>query len=88
MDGREGMRVAEIMVIRPSRDLGRLAGEFEARLPSLIRYVTRGLGTKETTSPDFLSLILFQRDYIARLIEIGETDADAQAEALAGFFQT
>ena len=84
-DGRDGMRVAEIMVIRPSRDLGRLASEFESRLPPFIKYVTRGLGTKETSSPDFLSLILFQRDYIARLIEIGEADADAQADALEAF---
>lgn len=83
--GRDGMRVAEIMVIRPSQDLGRLAGEFEFRLPGFIKYVTRGLGTKETSSPDFLSLILFQRDYIARLIEIGEADAAAQADALERF---
>ena len=84
-DGRIGMRVAEIMVIRPSRDLGRLASEFESRMPSFIKYVTRGLGTQRTSSPDFLSLILFQRDYIARLIEIGEADADAQADALEAF---
>ncbi len=83
--GRDGMRIAEIMVIRPSRDLGRLASEFESRLPALVKYITRGLGTKDTSSPDFLSLILFQRDYIAKLIEIGEADAEGQAEALEQF---
>jgi NTE family protein len=75
---RDGMRIAHIMVIRPSRDLGKLAGQFEARLPGFLKYLTRGLGTRETKSPDFLSLILFQRDYIAKMIELGEQDAEAQ----------
>lgn len=83
---RMGMRKIEIFVLRPSRDLGRLAGEFEPKLPKLFRYLTRGLGTKDTESPDFISLILFQQDYISRLIEIGEEDADRQAEHLEGFF--
>ena len=84
-DRRDGMRIAHIMVIRPSRDLGKLAGEFEARLPGFLKYLTRGLGTRETKSPDFLSLILFQRDYIARLIELGEQDAEAQAALFDAF---
>ena len=83
---REGVRLAKIHVIRPSQDLGRLAGQFEAQLPGMLKYLTRGLGTRETKSPDFLSLILFQRDYISLMIEIGERDADANAEALDAFF--
>ena len=84
-DRRDGMRIAHIMVIRPSRDLGKLAGEFEARLPGFLKYLTRGLGTRETKSPDFLSLILFQRDYIARMIELGERDAEAQGALFDAF---
>ncbi len=79
------LRIADIMVIRPSRDLGRLARDFEVKLPGLLRYLTRGLGTKDTASPDLLSLILFQSDYISQLIEIGEADGDACAERLREF---
>jgi NTE family protein len=82
---REGMKVVDIMVIRPSRDLGRLAGEFEPRLPPLVKYMSRGLGTKDTASPDVLSLIMFQPDYIRRLVEIGEADGEASAEQLQAF---
>lgn len=84
-DARQHMRVVDILVLRPSRDLGKLAAEFEPRLPRLFRYLTRGLGTRETASPDILSLILFQADYLNRLIEIGEADAVAQGDAIEAF---
>jgi NTE family protein len=82
---REKMRIVDILVLRPSRDLGKLAGEFEPRLPPLFRYLTRGLGTRQTASPDIISLILFQVDYLKRLIEIGEEDATAQGDAIEAF---
>ncbi len=84
-DRRAGMKIVDIMVIRPSRDLGRLAGEFEARLPRIVKYLSRGFGTKQTASPDLLSLILFQPDYIGALLEIGERDGEAAAEQLQAF---
>ena len=52
------------------------------KLPSSLRFVTRGLGTRKTTSPDFLSLLMFQADYLRRLIEIGEADADARFDEI------
>lgn len=82
---REKMRIVDIFVLRPSRDLGKLAREFEPRLPGLFRYLTRGLGTTQTASPDIISLILFQVDYLKRLIEIGEEDATAQGDAIEAF---
>lgn len=84
-DEREKMRIVDIFVLRPSRDLGKLAREFEPRLPGLFRYLTRGLGTTRTSSPDIISLILFQVDYLKRLIEIGEEDALAQGDAIEAF---
>ena len=77
---RRGLRPVEIVVIRPSRDFGRLAGEFEPRLPWFFRHLTRGLGSRETASPD---LLMFQTDYIARLMEIGEADAEAEADRIS-----
>jgi len=71
--------------VRPSVDLGRLASEYEPRLPGLFRFLTRRLGTKDTRSSDLLSLVMFQPDYLQRLMELGEADAEAQAEALERF---
>ena len=75
---REGFRVVDLLVIRPSQDLGRLAGDYEAQLSRAFRFLTRGWGTRETSSPDLLSLLMFEAAYLRRLIEIGEADADAR----------
>jgi NTE family protein len=85
---RDKMRIVDILVLRPSRDLGKLAGELEARLPAVIRYLTRGWGTRQTASPDVLSLLLFQTEYARRLIELGEADAAAQSARIEAFLTT
>jgi len=84
---RIGLRPVRLLVVRPSVDLGILANRYEARLPRAFRFLTRGLGTRQTRSPDFLSLILFQPDYLKALMEIGESDAEARAEEIAAFLQ-
>ena len=82
---REGMRLVEILVMRPSRDRGKLASEFEPKLPRVFRYLTRGLGTRRTTSPDILSLLMFQADYLRRLVELGEGDVEANKDRIDAF---
>jgi NTE family protein len=82
---RDGLRIVDILVVRPSRDLGRIAKEHEARLPRAFRFITRGTGTQEQASPDFLSLLMFQDDYINRLIELGEADAAARSAEIEAF---
>jgi NTE family protein len=77
-DQRDGLRPVEILVLQPSEDLGALAAAYEPRLPTAFRYLTRSLGTRETASPDFLSYLMFQPDYLERLMEIGERDAEAR----------
>jgi NTE family protein len=84
---RRGLRPVRLLTLRPSRDLGRMAGEFESQLPRAFRFMTRGLGTKETRSPDFLSMVLFQPDYLGALIEIGERDAEARVDEIEAFLQ-
>ena len=72
---RDGLRPIDLLLLRPSVDLGRLANEYEPELPRAFRFLTRGLGTRETRSNDMLSLVMFQSDYVRRLIELGEEDA-------------
>ncbi len=85
---RGDLRPVQLLVLRPSIDLGRLANEFEPQLPKTFRFLTRGLGTKQTKSPDFLSMVLFQPDYIGRLIELGDSDAEARADEIDAFIRS
>ena len=84
---REGMRVVDLMIQRPSRDLARLARYYEPRLPGTFRFLTRGWGTRQTASPDILSMVMFQPDYIRRLIELGEYDAEIRAAEIDAFIR-
>ena len=84
-DQRAGLRHIDLFVVRPSQDLGRLANAYEADLPRAFRFLTRGLGTRETRSNDMLSLVMFQPDYVKRLIEMGEDDALARLPELRAF---
>jgi NTE family protein len=86
-ENRLGLRPIELLVLRPSKDLGRLANAYEADLPKAFRFFTRGLGTKETRSNDMLSLMMFQTDYVKRLIELGESDALAKRAEIEEFLR-
>jgi NTE family protein len=82
---RSGLRRIELLVLRPSQDLGRLANAYEAELPRAFRFLTRGLGTRETRSNDMLSLVMFQPDYVRRVIELGDADANARLPEIRRF---
>ncbi|MDX1421280.1 MAG: patatin-like phospholipase family protein [Rubricoccaceae bacterium] len=84
---RAGFRPVRLLVLRPSRDIARLASDYEPTLPPAFRFLMRGLGVGETRSPDWLSMLLFEPDYLRLLMEIGEADAEAQADAIAAFLE-
>lgn len=86
-EARGTLRHIDLLVLRPSQDLGRLANEFEADLPRGFRFLVRGLGSRETRSNDMLSLLMFQQDYIARLIDLGEADARSRAAEIDAFLR-
>jgi NTE family protein len=80
-----GFKPVELFVMRPSADLGHVAAEYEHKLPRALRYLTRGLGTRDANSTDLLSTLLFDAAYTERLVECGRRDADDQIEALVQF---
>ena len=81
-EDRDGLKEVDLVLVRPSEDLGALSAQLEPALPGAFRYFTRSFGTRETKSPDFLSLLMFQPDYIAQLMEIGERDAMSREDEL------
>jgi NTE family protein len=82
---RDGFRKVDLLVLRPSCDLVGLAAEYEGRLPRAFRFLIRGLGTREATRADMLSLLLFEPEYIRRLLAIGEADAEQRGDEVAAF---
>lgn len=82
---RERLRQVDLLIQRPSRDIGHLASRYEIRLPRSLRFLVRGLGTPETRGSDLVSYLLFESTYIGALIELGERDAEKNWKRLERF---
>jgi NTE family protein len=85
------LKVIDDLLIRPSQDLGVMAGRLledhreEVRLAPVLRLFLRSLGTS-TSESDLLSYLLFDAAYAAPLVELGFKDARAQEERFVRFF--
>ena len=82
---RDGLRPIDLLVLRPSVDLGKLAADYESLLPRKLKLLVRALGEKETESPDFVSMLLFEPNYTRRIIEIGEADVELRLDEIRTF---
>ena len=83
----DGLHHVEIELLRPSRDLGKMSAGLVGELPRALRVLARGLGASRTTTPDFLSYLLFERPYVDRLMDLGFEDARAQWSRLSRFLE-
>lgn len=82
---RHELRPIGLLEIHPTQDLGALAFDLRHRLPKTVRFLLDRFGGDQESSDDFLSTMLFHPDYVQRLIEMGEQDADQQADQIAEF---
>ncbi|WP_095511863.1 patatin-like phospholipase family protein [Rubrivirga marina] len=82
-----GFRPVELLVLRPSVDLATLAVGYEPRLPPSMRLVMGGLSSGDGRSPDWLSMLGFDPAYVEALLQIGEADAERQADEIAAFLE-
>jgi NTE family protein len=82
---RDGLKPIDLLVLRPSVDLGALAASYEHRLPRNVRLLTRALGARESESPDFLSMLMFEPSYTQCIIDIGERDVDRRMDEIRAF---
>ena len=78
-------RRVDVMVLRPREDLGVLAHEHRIEMPSSFRFFERGLEDQTEPSSDALSMVMFQPDYLALLLRLGEEDAQARHDEIASF---
>lgn len=84
---RDGLRPIKLLMIRPSVDIGKLAGKYKPQFSGALRLFTMGIGSDETKSPDWLSMLLFQQEYMRDLIDVGYNDAAHQHDQIEQFLE-
>ncbi|MFO0691119.1 MAG: patatin-like phospholipase family protein [Myxococcota bacterium] len=82
-----GLRPVEVMVLRPSRDLGALARMNEFRLPRAFRFFEKGLTNSHAKSSDVLSMVIFEPEFLRELIDLGERDTEARGDEIEAFLR-
>jgi len=82
-----GMRPVDVMILRPSRDLGALARKNEFRLPRAFRFFEKGLTDSHAKSSDVLSMVIFEPEFLRELLELGERDTEARAAEIQAFLR-
>ena len=73
------LRPLDHLFISPSADIGEIAVQKAQKLPRIIRYLMKGLGSLQDAS-EIISYLLFDPTFCADLIEIGRRDGLAQKE--------
>lgn len=75
----------DFVFISPSRDIGALASKHMAKVPRIIRYLIKGLGSLEDAN-ELVSYLLFESPFCSELIEMGFQDAIDDRENIIKLF--
>jgi NTE family protein len=76
-------REIDLFLLQPSQNISELSGEHWRDMPKMFNYLTKGWGTQRLSSPDWLSVVMFDASYIRRIMDIGKTDAAQQMPEIA-----
>lgn len=79
------MKHIKTLIIRPSKDIGKMASQEARSLPSTIKHLLKGLGTRKEAS-DLTSYLLFEADFTKKLLKLGQQDAHDKRDEIIEFF--
>ncbi len=77
----------DVVWVSPSADIGEIAAQKHMKLPHIIRYLLKGLGSIQETS-EIVSYLLFDPSFCTQLIEIGYEDGMRQKEEIQKFLES
>jgi len=80
-------RLVDVLWLSPRQSLGQLAMDYAEKIPGIVRYLMRGLGSDETTT-ELVSYLLFDATYCSRLMELAREDVVAARPAIEQFFSS
>ncbi|MEK2688738.1 patatin-like phospholipase family protein [Bdellovibrio sp. GT3] len=75
------VKPVDVVWVSPSQDFSKIAAEHAHELPRMIRYLLKGLGSLEE-SAELASFLLFEKQYIQTLLEIGYQDGMTEQDKI------
>lgn len=85
VDPRSRLRLVDLLMLYPSRDLGAMARDVPMELPRLAQLLVSAVGGARARSPDFMSYLMFQPSYTGMLMELGYEDTRKRRDEIEGF---
>jgi NTE family protein len=82
--GKAGLKKVDYCWVAPSVDIAAIAQKKSSRLPRIIRYMMKTLGSIEEAR-EIVSYLLFEPEFCTHLIEIGFEDGMNQKEEIKKF---
>lgn len=86
-DQRGRLRPIDLLIVRPSKDLGALAADYEVDIGGAMGALLSAVQWRSDPTPDWLSMLLFKPAYLQALLEIGYEDARRQHYRIEAFFE-
>jgi NTE family protein len=81
------LRPIDLLIIRPSKDLGALAADYELDIDGALGALLSAVQWQTDPPPDWLSMLLFKPAYLQALLEVGYEDARRQHYRIEAFFE-
>jgi len=78
-------RPIDVLWLRPSRQVRDLTARFAPRVPRVLRYLMRGLGSDESIT-ELTSYLLFDSEFCGHLVDLGHADVRAERARIEAFF--
>jgi NTE family protein len=80
------LRPIDLLILRPSVDLGALADDYRLEIGGAMGSLLSAVQWQDDPQSDWLSMLLFDPGYLHRLLEIGYNDAKRQHDRIEAFF--
>jgi NTE family protein len=74
-----------VLLLRPSQDLGMMTAQLSKELPSMLRYLLKGIGVTGNEGLDLLSYLAFDKSYSLPLMNLGHQDTMARSDEIKRF---
>ncbi|MBY0518204.1 MAG: patatin-like phospholipase family protein [Bacteriovoracaceae bacterium] len=83
----KNLRPVPILMLRPSQDLGMMTAQLSKELPTILRYLLKGIGVSGDEGLDLLSYLAFDKSYSRPLMALGHSDTLARSEEIKKFIE-